>query len=118
MAEVLTRELEQQAVATRERLLAAVRDCEVLAKLQRRYERRIKVVRPDAAAPDALVEDQGVNGIYQSLEAHMACSRIRKVGPFERAIAGYGASVTGVRREGKLPYNPLHDRQFPSIGCS
>jgi len=113
-------------------------------------------VHPDAQALEALVADQGVNGFYHSLEARMACCQIRKVEPFKRAIAGYGAWVTGVRREQsatraqasrssgtptyglhkvspllewteeniwqyirarKLPYNLLHDRQFPSIGC-
>jgi phosphoadenosine phosphosulfate reductase len=129
---------------------------EVLEKLQRRYKRKIRVVHPDAQALETLVADQGVNGFYSSLEARMACCQIRKVEPFKRAIAGYGAWVTGVRREQsatraqakpvewdtdyglhkvsplldwteeqiwqyirarKLPYNLLHDRQFPSIGC-
>ena len=43
------------------------------------------------------------------------------------AIAGYRAWGTGVRREQEvwnyiraeqLPYNPLHDRGFSSIGCA
>ncbi len=98
-----------------------------------------------------------MNGFYHSLEARLACCRIRKVEPFTRAIAGYRAWVTGLRRTQslaraearslewdatyrlykvspllewseeqvweyirvhKLPYNRLHDRQFPSIGCS
>jgi phosphoadenosine phosphosulfate reductase len=130
---------------------------EVLEKLQRRYKRNIRVVYPDAKALEELVWAQGINGFYHSLEARLACCRIRKVEPFKRAIAGYGAWVTGVRREQsstrakakpvewdeeyglhkvspllewseeqiwqyirarKLPYNLLHDRQFPSIGCS
>jgi phosphoadenosine phosphosulfate reductase len=199
MGEILTLELEQKAISTREQLLAAVREYgqvvysnslgaeamvltdiiwthvpaidifsidtgrlheetyEVLEKLQWRYKRKIRVVHPDAQALDALVEDQGVNGFYESLEARMSCCQVRKVEPFKRAIAGYGAWVTGVRREQsatralaepvewdaenglhkvspllewteeqiwqyirarKLPYNQLHDRQFPSIGCS
>src|SRR6266850_3099607 len=72
---------------------------EVLEKLQRRYKRKIRVVHPDAQALESLVADQGVNGFYHSLEARMACCQIRKVEPFKRAIAGYGAWVTGVRRE-------------------
>ena len=115
------------------------------------------MVYPDAKALEALVTSQGTNGFYNSLEARQACCRIRKVEPFKRAIAGYSAWVTGVRREQsatraqavptewdgenglykvsplldwteeqvwqyirarKLPYNSLHDRQFPSIGCS
>jgi phosphoadenosine phosphosulfate reductase len=130
---------------------------EVLEKLQRRYKRNLRVVYPDAEALEGLVAAQGVNGFYHSLEARQACCRIRKVEPFKRAIAGYGAWVTGVRHEQsatramaepvewdaenglhkispildwteeqvwqyirtrKLPYNSLHDRQYPSIGCS
>jgi phosphoadenosine phosphosulfate reductase len=129
----------------------------LLERLQRRYQRRMRLVYPDAQALEALVAAQGVNGFYHSLEARLDCCRIRKVEPFRRAIAGFPAWVTGVRREQsadrarghsvewdtqhglykvspllnwteaevwqyirdrRLPYNPLHDRQFPSIGCS
>lgn len=130
---------------------------ELLEALQRRYRRRLRVVYPDAAALERLVAAQGVNGFYDSLEARLECCRVRKVEPFRRAIAGYPAWVTGVRRQQSgsraagaavawdgeyglhklspllewteaqvwqyirargLPYNPLHDRHYPSIGCS
>jgi phosphoadenosine phosphosulfate reductase len=130
---------------------------ELLEKLQRRYRNRVRVVHPDAAQLEALVSGHGINGFYHSLDARLACCRIRKVEPFKRAIAGYSAWITGVRREQsatraqarplewdaeyglqkvspllewkeehvwqyirarQLPYNRLHDRQFPSIGCS
>jgi phosphoadenosine phosphosulfate reductase len=84
------------------------------------------------------------------------CCHIRKVEPLERALAGYDAWITGIRREqspsradaqrvewserygvwkiqplvdwdskrvdaylavNEVPYNPLHDRGYPSIGC-
>jgi phosphoadenosine phosphosulfate reductase len=84
------------------------------------------------------------------------CCGIRKVEPLERALAGYDAWITGIRREqsstranaqkvewserygvwkiqplvdwnskrvdaylavNEIPYNPLHDQGFPSIGC-
>jgi phosphoadenosine phosphosulfate reductase len=84
------------------------------------------------------------------------CCHIRKVEPLERALAGYDAWITGIRREqspsragaqkvewserygvwkiqplvdwsskrvdaylavNEIPYNPLHDRGYPSIGC-
>src|SRR5262249_36048906 len=48
---------------------------------------------------EALVARQGVNGFYDSLGARLECCRIRKVEPFRRAIAGYPAWITGVRRE-------------------
>lgn len=130
---------------------------ELLDKLQRRYHRRMRVVYPDARALEALVAQQGVNGFYESLEARLECCRIRKVEPFRKAIAGFPAWITGVRREQsngrahgqpeewdpeyglykvsplldwteeevwqyitehRLPYNRLHDKHYPSIGCS
>jgi phosphoadenosine phosphosulfate reductase len=130
---------------------------ELLERLQRRYGRAVRVVYPDAAALERLVARQGVNGFYNSIEARLECCRIRKVEPFRRAIAGFPAWITGVRREQsagradgqliewdaehglykvsplldwseaevwryirvkRLPYNPLHDREFPSIGCA
>ncbi len=130
---------------------------ELLDRLQRRYRRAPRLVYPDAAALECLVARQGVNGFYHSTEARLECCRVRKVEPFRRAISGFPAWITGVRREQsavrangrpiewdaehglykisplldwseqevwqyirrhQLPYNPLHDRQFPSIGCS
>jgi phosphoadenosine phosphosulfate reductase len=129
----------------------------LLERLEGRYGRRIAVYYPDARAVEAYVREQGINGFYHSLEARQACCAIRKVEPFARAVAGYQAWVTGVRREQsaarasgapieldprnglakisplldwteeeiwqyiralKLPYNPLHDRGYPSIGCA
>ncbi len=129
---------------------------DLLEKLERRYQRPLRLVYPDAQALEQLVSAQGVNGFYHSLDARLSCCRVRKVEPFKRAIEGYAAWVTGVRREQsaaraqaqpvewdsehglykisplldwseteiwqyirarKLPYNSLHDRQFPSIGC-
>src|SRR5215471_7191395 len=71
----------------------------LLERLQHRYQRTIRVVYPDAAALERLVARQGVNGFYASLEARLECCRVRKVEPFRRAIAGFPAWITGVRRE-------------------
>jgi phosphoadenosine phosphosulfate reductase len=198
MGELLNLELEQKAIAVRERLHSAVAEYgrvvyssslgaesivltdiiwshvpqidiftidtgrlpeetyELLGRLQGRYKRTMRVVYPDAKALEELVSAQGINGFYNSLDARVSCCRVRKVEPFKRAIAGYGAWVTGVRHEQsatraqatpvewddknglykvspildwteeqiwqyirarKLPYNSLHDRQYPSIGC-
>ena len=84
------------------------------------------------------------------------CCGIRKVEPLERALSGYDAWITGIRRQqsptranaqkvewserygvwkvqplvdwdskrvdayltvNEVPYNPLHDQGYPSIGC-
>lgn len=129
---------------------------DLLDKLEHRYRKRMRIVHPDATSLERLFDAQGINGFYESLEARLSCCGVRKVEPFKRAIAGYSAWVTGVRREQSvararaeaiewdaqyglhkvsplldwseehvwqyirarhLPYNTLHDRSYPSIGC-
>jgi phosphoadenosine phosphosulfate reductase len=129
----------------------------LIEQLEQRYNRRMRVYYPDTQAIERWVKLNGINGFYQSVAQRQECCGIRKVEPFNRAVAGYGAWVTGVRREQsearasnqpieldtrngmqkvsplldwseaeiwesirvlKLPYNPLHDRGFPSIGCA
>jgi phosphoadenosine phosphosulfate reductase len=113
-------------------------------RLVERYELRLKSFRP-VDAPDRLWETDADR-----------CCRIRKVEPLERALRGYDAWITGIRREqaltranaqkvewskrygvwkiqplvdwdakrvqaylvvNEIPYNPLHDAGYPSIGC-
>jgi phosphoadenosine phosphosulfate reductase len=129
----------------------------LIAALEQRYRRRIKVYFPQSAAVEQYVRLNGINGFYESVAQRQECCAIRKMEPFNRAVAGYRAWVTGVRREQsaeraagrpieldtrnglqkisplldwteaeinayvkarQLPYNPLHDRGFPSIGCA
>jgi phosphoadenosine phosphosulfate reductase len=129
----------------------------LMERLERRYQRRLRLVYPNAQAIEAYTGEHGINGFYNGLAERQACCHIRKIEPFKRAIAGYGAWVTGLRHEQsatralakpvdfdtpnglykvspildwthddvwayirahKLPYNTLHDKGFPSIGCS
>jgi phosphoadenosine phosphosulfate reductase len=117
------------------------------------------------ATRDRLVEQYGLElKSFQPLEPidrlwetdPDRCCGIRKVEPLERALAGYDAWITGIRREqsptranaqkvewserygvwkiqplvdwdskrvdayitvNEIPYNPLHDQGYPSIGC-
>jgi phosphoadenosine phosphosulfate reductase len=71
----------------------------LLERLERRYQRRIKLYYPDAQAVQNYVRAHGINGFYNSLGERVSCCQIRKVEPFNRAVAGYDAWVTGVRRE-------------------
>jgi phosphoadenosine phosphosulfate reductase len=130
---------------------------ELLGRLEERYGARIRLVYPDSKGLQSLVAAQGVNGFQHSVAARLSCCDARKVEPFKRAIAGFNAWVTGVRREQsparaqaaaeewdaqhglyklsplldwseeqvwqyirarRLPYNALHDKQYPSIGCA
>jgi phosphoadenosine phosphosulfate reductase len=129
----------------------------LMERLERRYQRRIRLYYPDPTALEAYTSQHGINGFYNGLAERQSCCHIRKVEPFRRALKGAGAWVTGVRREQsdsralakatdfdatngiakispildwtnddvwayirshKLPYNPLHDKGYPSIGCA
>ena len=129
----------------------------LIDRLEGRFKRRIRIVHPEAADVEAYAREHGINGFFNGVDQRQACCRIRKILPFKRAIAGFGAWVTGVRheqsaqragaqtvefdaanglhkisplldwthediwgwiRDRKLPYSPLHDRGFPSIGCA
>ena len=72
---------------------------ELLEKLQRRYDNRIRILYPDGQQLSELVSRQGINGFFHSPEGRTACCSVRKVVPFKQIVAGYGAWVTGVRRE-------------------
>ena len=130
---------------------------ELIERTERKYQRTIRVVYPEAQALQNYVADHGINGFFRGLEQRQRCCHIRKVEPFRRAIAGYGAWVTGMRHEQsearavavaverddrhgiykigpllswtrkeiwayvrtrELPYNPMHDHGYPSIGCT
>jgi phosphoadenosine phosphosulfate reductase len=71
----------------------------LLERLEQRYQRRIQVYYPQAQAIEDYVREHGVNGFYNGLEQRLSCCQIRKIEPFRRAIQGYDAWVTGVRRE-------------------
>jgi phosphoadenosine phosphosulfate reductase len=71
----------------------------LLAKLQRRYNHRIRVIYPDGQSVSELVTHQGINGFFDSNEARSACCNVRKLVPFRKIVDGYAAWVTGVRRE-------------------
>jgi len=129
----------------------------LIPRLEGRYGKRMRVFFPQAAAVEQYVRVNGINGFYESLAQRQDCCGIRKVEPFNRAVTGYRAWITGVRREQSavragnqpiqldtrnglqqvspllewsetdvwtwilangLPYNPLHDRGYPSIGCA
>jgi phosphoadenosine phosphosulfate reductase len=64
-----------------------------------RYARRIRAAYPQAAPLEKLIEEQGVNGFYKSVEARKACCNIRKVEPLGRLLHGVSGWITGLRAD-------------------
>jgi phosphoadenosine phosphosulfate reductase len=128
----------------------------VLDRIKENYGYEVALYKPEPAAVDAYVKQNGLNAFYDSIDMRKECCRIRKVEPLNRALAGNKAWVTGQRRAqsatraaldvqenddahgmikfnpladwseqdvwnyirgNKVPYNPLHDQGYPSIGC-
>jgi phosphoadenosine phosphosulfate reductase len=65
---------------------------------ERRYDVRIRTVWPDAAETETLVAADGIFGFRSSIDARKRCCDIRKVRPLNRALAGAGGWITGLRR--------------------
>ncbi|WP_194721119.1 phosphoadenylyl-sulfate reductase [Noviherbaspirillum malthae] len=125
-------------------------------RIRETYGVEVALYKPEAAAVDAYVQQNGLNAFYDSVEMRKECCRIRKVEPLNRALAGNKAWITGQRRSqsttraelavqeddpahgmtkfnpladwseedvwnyirsNSVPYNPLHDKGYPSIGC-
>ena len=128
----------------------------MLDRIRDTYDYQVTLYKPEQAAVDAYIQQNGLNAFYDSVEMRKECCRIRKVEPLNRALAGNKAWVTGQRRaqsttradlavqeddaahgmvkfnpladwseddvwhyirSNNVPYNPLHDKGYPSIGC-
>jgi phosphoadenosine phosphosulfate reductase len=99
---------------------------ELWAETERRYGRRIRAIYPDRAGLEHLVAAQGIDGIFESKSARMACCDVRKAKPLDRALGGAAAWITGLRADqtevrlktgmvaidasrGLMKFNPLFD---------
>ena len=128
----------------------------MIDRIKQVYGYDVALFRPESAAVNVYVQQNGLNAFYDSVDMRKECCRIRKVEPLKRALAGNKAWVTGQRRaqsstraelaieeqdaahgmtkfnpladwseddvwhyirSNNVPYNPLHDKGYPSIGC-
>jgi phosphoadenosine phosphosulfate reductase len=64
-----------------------------------RYGIAIEVVSPDTRELGDLTREHGVNPFHRSVELRRLCCEIRKSRPLTRALHGFDAWVTGLRRQ-------------------
>lgn len=69
------------------------------AATEARLGLRVKGYAPETSAVEALIEGQGVDGFYRSIEARKACCHVRKVAPLARALDGAAGWITGLRAD-------------------
>jgi phosphoadenosine phosphosulfate reductase len=68
-----------------------------LDTIRRRYGVAIQTCFPDGDELAELVGARGPNSFFQ--DGHRACCAVRKVAPLRKALAGFGAWVSGQRRD-------------------
>jgi phosphoadenosine phosphosulfate reductase len=72
---------------------------DMIDRVRERYGIDVQVVSPGAADLQEMVGSHGPNLFYQSAEMRRLCCDVRKSRPLTRALKGYDAWVTGVRRQ-------------------
>jgi phosphoadenosine phosphosulfate reductase len=121
-------------------------------RIKRRYGIEVEFVRPESTVPEYEAEHGGP--MYRHRPDQ--CCHDRKILPLRRAVVGFDAWISAIRRDQtsdraaagvvqwdakfslvkvnplltwtrkevwafvikhQIPYNPLHDRGYPSIGC-
>jgi phosphoadenosine phosphosulfate reductase len=71
---------------------------DVLDRMRQRYGLAIEVISPDSDELSRLTRESGTNLFYRSPELRRSCCDVRKVQPLKKALQGYDAWITGVRR--------------------
>ena len=72
---------------------------DMVDRVRDRYSIDVQVVAPDAADLEDMVGSHGVNLFYSSPDLRRLCCDVRKSRPLARALSGYDAWVTGLRRQ-------------------
>ena len=72
---------------------------EMIDRIRDRYRIEIEVLTPDPDEVRQMVAAHGTNLFYESVELRRLCCDVRKSRPLARALRGYDAWVTGVRRD-------------------
>jgi len=75
---------------------------ETLALLERtgaKSRAPLSVYRPEPKAVAQFVEREGPDAMFRSIDLRKACCGIRKTEPLARALQGYRAWITGLRRQ-------------------
>ncbi|HVN64944.1 MAG TPA: phosphoadenylyl-sulfate reductase [Candidatus Binataceae bacterium] len=71
---------------------------ELIDQVRDRYGIEVEVFMPDAGVTERMTSHHGLNLFYRDLNSRLLCCQVRKVIPLRRALANYGAWVTGLRR--------------------
>jgi phosphoadenosine phosphosulfate reductase len=92
---------------------------QVMERLRLRYGFHLNLVAPDPDEVAAMVAERGPNLFKESVELRVRCCDVRKKRPLERALQGYDAWLTGLRRDQSVTRaaTPVvaEDRERPGV---
>lgn len=71
---------------------------ETIAATNKKYDIHIEILFPDRQELQELVNNNGPNLFYDSVQARRQCCHVRKVLPLQRKLATLDAWITGIRR--------------------
>jgi thioredoxin-dependent adenylylsulfate APS reductase len=72
---------------------------QMIARVRSRYGIDVEVITPDPIETAEMVAAHGIDLFYESVELRRECCDVRKSRPLDRALQGYDAWITGLRRE-------------------
>ncbi len=123
---------------------------------RKKYGIEINILFPASRQVEEMVNENGPNLFYHSIEARKLCCQVRKVEPLRKQLSKLDAWICGLRieqavsrkdlqlvqwdntfglvkicplanwttgqvweyiKKNNVPYNKLHDKGYPSIGC-
>jgi len=70
---------------------------DLIDRVRERYDLALEVFFPEAQGVQELIQKQGMNGFYESVEKRKRCCKVRKVEPMNRALVGLDAWISGLR---------------------
>lgn len=88
---------------------------ELLAKNQKKYKLKLRIMCPDTKAVEEMVKAKGINLFYESVENRKLCCGIRKVEPLRRALANVDAWITGLRRAQSITRSDLEMIEWDEV---
>ena len=72
---------------------------ELIDRVRDRYGIQVEVQYPSTVDVSSLVTKHGSNPFYRSVSLRMLCCEVRKVEPLNSALEGFGAWISGLRRD-------------------
>ncbi len=71
----------------------------MIETVRERYGITVRMIPPDAGELERMTAAHGPNLFRQSVSSRLLCCQVRKVRPLAKAMAGFEATLVGLRRE-------------------